>query len=273
MFINTISESKSKTFKDCQLKYRYKYVDRLPEPEAANTDALQFGSFIHKIFEDGYQATSLDQLTVIAEEAKKDYKFSDSYLPKIKTCLENFLRFNATLAETVSTEMVYEVVYDEKKDIKFNGIIDRVIKGRDGGYLVIDYKTSKRELSDLELYQNRQMQGYALAIHKKLGVPLDNIVVAHYYPLTNHFITCKYSANQIKHYIKEKVDQIWKIRKMKKDQFQAMQNQFCNWCAYQTVCPEFHPSIICEERIVALKAVKKAKHAKNTKARKPKKKN
>lgn len=257
MFINTISESKSKTFKECQLKYRYRYVDRLPEPDDAPTDALHFGSFIHKIFEDGYQATSLDQLLVIAEAAKKDYTFSESYTPKIKTCLENFLRFNATLAETVSTEMVYEVVYDAEKDIKFNGVIDRVIKGKDGGYLVIDYKTSKRELSELDLYQDRQMQGYAFAIHKKLGVPLDNIVVAHYYPLTNHFVSCKYSANQIKHYIKEKVEQIWKIRKMKKDQFVAMQNQFCNWCAYKPMCPEFNAGTVCEERISALKEAKK----------------
>jgi|TARA_Y100000310_G_scaffold139433_1_gene138733 putative RecB family exonuclease len=248
MFINTISESKSKTFKECQLKYRYRYVDRFKE-ERTNTDPLHFGSYIHKIFEDGYQATTLAQLSVIAEDVKKDYTFSKSYIPKIKTCLENFLRFNASLSETVSTEMVYEIVYDKEKDLKLNGIIDRVIKGTDGGYLVIDYKTSKRELSELDLYQDRQMQGYAYAIHKKLGVSFDKIVVAHYYPLTNHFVTCKYSLNQIRQYLREKVDQMWKIRKMKKDEFKAMQNQFCNWCGYKNLCPEFNSGRLCEERI------------------------
>jgi putative RecB family exonuclease len=264
MFINTISESKSKTFKECQLKYRYRYVDRFKE-ERTNTDPLHFGSYIHKIFEDGYQATTLAQLTVIADNVKKDYTFSESYTPKIKTCLENFLRFNASLSETVSTEMVYEVVYDKEKDLKLNGIIDRVIKGTDGGYLVIDYKTSKRELSELDLYQDRQMQGYAFAIHKKLGVPLSNIVVAHYYPLTNHFVTCKYSPNQIKHYLKEKVDQMWKIRKMKKEEFRAMQNQFCNWCGYKTLCPEFNSGRLCEERIEKLKEGRKNKRTSNRK--------
>jgi len=226
---------------------------------------LHFGSYIHKIFEDGYQATTLAQLTVIADNVKKDYTFSESYTPKIKTCLENFLRFNASLSETVSTEMVYEVVYDKEKDLKLNGIIDRVIKGTDGVYLVIDYKTSKRELSELDLYQDRQMQGYAFAIHKKLGVPLSNIVVAHYYPLTNHFVTCKYSPNQIKHYLKEKVDQMWKIRKMKKEEFRAMQNQFCNWCGYKTLCPEFNSGRLCEERIEKLKEGRKNKRTSNRK--------
>jgi len=256
MFINTISESKSKTFKECQLKYRYRYVDRIKEI-AKNTDALHFGSYIHKILEDGYQANSLADLTVIAENVKKDYSFSETYNPKIKVCLENFLRFNATLAETVATEMVYEIVHDAEKDIKLNGIIDRIIKGKDGGYLVIDYKTSKRELTELDLYQDRQMMGYAYAIHKKLGVSLDNIVVAHYYPLTNHFVTCKYSANQIHQYLREKIDQIWKIRKMKKADFQPMQNQFCNWCGYKSMCPEFNSGLVCEQRLQALKDAKK----------------
>jgi len=266
MFINTISESKSKIFKECQLKYRYRYIDRFKEQDK-NTDALHFGSFIHKVFEDGFEATTLSALTVIAENTKKDYPFSESYNPKIKKCLENFLRFNATLSETVATEMVYEVVYDKDKDIKLNGIIDRIIKGKDGGYLVIDYKTSKRELSELDLYQDRQMQGYAYAVHKKLGVPLDQIVVAHYYPITNNFVTCKYSPNQIKHYLHEKVDQVWRIRKMKKDQFKAMQNQFCNWCGYKSLCPEFNSGRLCEERI---QKIKQRRATKNTAANKKK---
>ena len=97
------------------------------------------------------------------------------------------------------------------------------------------------------------MQGYAYAVHKKLGVPLDQIVVAHYYPITNNFVSCKYSPNQIKQYLKEKVDQIWKIRKMKKDEFRAMRNQFCNWCGYKNLCPEFNSGRLCEERIENLK--------------------
>jgi len=258
MFINTISESKAKTFKECQLKYRYKYIDRFKE-EAKNKDALHFGSFIHKIFEDGFKATDVATLTTIAENIKKSYPFSESYNPKIKKCIENFLRFNASLEETVATELVYEIVYDKKYDIKLNGIIDRVIKGKDGGYLVIDYKTSKRELSKLDLYQNTQMQGYAYAVHKLLKVPLDKITVAHYYPITNHFINVSYSPAQIKTYLKEKVEAVWKIRKMKKDEFKAIQNQFCNWCGYQPLCPEFNSGRICEERISKLKSTKRKK--------------
>ena len=256
MFINTISESKSKTFTECQLKYRYRYVDRIKE-QSKNTDALHFGSFIHKILEDGVEATTLAELTVIADNVKKDYTFSESYDPKIEVCLKNFLRFNATLSDTVATEMVYEIVHDAEKDIKLNGIIDRIIKGKDGGYLVIDYKTSKRELKPIDLYQDRQMMGYAYAVHKKLGASLDNIVVAHYYPITNNFVTCKYSPSQIQKYLREKVDQVWKIRKMKKGDFCAMQNQFCNWCGYKDLCPEFVDPLSIENKIQRIKEDRK----------------
>ena len=264
MFINTISESKSKTFTECQLKYRYRYIDRFKE-ERSNTDALHFGSFIHKILEDGVAETTLVALTNIAESVKKDYTFSETYTPKIKTCLQNFLRFNATLEETVATELVYEVVYDEEKEIKLNGIIDRIIKGKNGGYLVIDYKTSKRELTELDLYQDRQMQGYAYAVHKLMKVPLDKITVAHYYPITNNFVTVKHSHTQIKKYLKEKVDQVWKIRKMKKPEFCAMQNQYCNWCGYKSLCPVFQDGRIIEERISKIKEDRSKKNKSNPK--------
>ena len=103
------------------------------------------------------------------------------------------------------------------------------------------------------------MQGYAYAVHKLLKVPLDKITVAHYYPITNHFINVSYSPSQIKTYLKEKVEAVWKIRKMKKDEFKAIQNQFCNWCGYQPLCPEFNSGRICEERISKLKSTKRKK--------------
>lgn len=230
------------------MKYRFNYIDYFKE-SPRDISPMTFGSYIHQIFEDGYQATSLDQLLVIAERLKKDYSFSDTYIPKIRICLENFLKFNATLGESIATEMVYEIVHDEEHEIKLNGIIDRVIKGTAGGILIIDYKTSKRESTQLDLYQDHQLMGYCYAMHKKLNVPIDEIVVAHYYPLTNHFVTVKYSPNQIHHYIKAKVDQIWKIRKMKKEDFKPMQNQFCNWCGFKDMCSEFNPGSLCEQRI------------------------
>ena len=105
------------------MKYRYRYVDRLPEPDDAPTDALHFGSYIHKILEDGVKAESEQELMRIAEEVKGSYKVSKKYDGKDRTCIQNFLKFNSGLGETVDTELVFEV--EVKDDITLNGVIAR----------------------------------------------------------------------------------------------------------------------------------------------------
>lgn len=247
MFINTISESKYSTFRQCKLKYRYKYIDRYEEDKGTNTDALHFGSYIHKILEDGVESTTFLELEQIAESLKPNYTFGKAYNPKIDICIKNFLKFNASLTETVATELVYEV--EAKGDITLNGIIDRVVIGKGGGYLIIDYKTSKREKSKMELFQDTQLKGYCYAVHKLYGVPIDEITVAHYYPLTDNLVTCKYSTTQIHNYLKNIVEEVWRIRKLKKVEFCPSENKFCNWCSYKSICPVFNSPNEVEGRL------------------------
>ena len=256
MYIKTISESKYQTFRQCQLKYRYRYVERLPEPEETNTEALHFGSYIHKVLEEGVNAQNEEELVRIAEEVKGSYKVSKKYTGKDLRCISNFLKFNAKLENTLATELVFEVPI--KDDMTLNGIIDRVIKGKDGGYLIIDYKTSKREKSKVELYQESQLKGYVYAISKLYDTPISNIVAAHYYPLTNNFVFVQYSIPQINSHLRKVTEEIWKIRKKKKEELRATRNEFCNWCAYKGACPEFCTTQEVYKKIEELKAKKKS---------------
>lgn len=247
MFINTISNSKRDTFKQCKLKYRYKYVDKLEEPDSLNTDALHFGSYIHKIFEDGVQSTTFEQLKGISEDLKGNYKFSKSYNNKIDPCLKNFLRLNASFSEVGTSEQHFNLEIAE--GITINGYIDRIIKGRNGGYLVLDYKTSKREKSKIDLFQDSQMKGYVYAVHKLYNIPIENITAGHYYPLSDNLVTVKYTSAQIRAHIKSVLDDVWKIRKAKKTDLTPMQNQFCNWCAYKSYCTEFNEGCVVQQRL------------------------
>ncbi len=256
MYINTISESKYQTFKQCQLKYCFRYVDRLPEPEEANTEALHFGSYIHKVLEDGVEAKTQEEMEQIAESVKGTWDISKKYEGKDSICFRNFLEFNAGLEGSIATELVFQVPV--KDDITLNGVIDRVIKGKDGGYLVIDYKTSKREKSKVDLYQDSQLKGYVYAISKLYDVPVKNIVAAHYYPLTNNFVHVQYSVPQINAHVKNIVDEVWKIRKKKKAELKPSRNDFCNWCAYKGLCPEYNDPQTCTKKFDELKAKKKS---------------
>jgi CRISPR/Cas system-associated exonuclease Cas4 (RecB family) len=231
VFCNTLSNSKRDVFIQCRLKYRRQYVEKAPPDPKQDVNALRFGS---------YKLDTVAELQTIAEARKSEYVFSAKKYPqsKIDTCITNFLRFNASLAETVGAELRYEV--EVGPGMTVNGIIDRVILGRDGGYLVIDYKTSKREKTKTQLYNDFQLMGYAYAIAKMFQVPLEKITCAHYYPLTDTFVSIKYTRAQISNYQKVIVDDIWTIRKLKKEQLCAQKNEFCDWCTYKYLCPLFN---------------------------------
>jgi len=254
MFINTISNSKRDTFKQCKLKYRYRYVDRIKDYDSSNTDALHFGSYIHQIFEDGVKLSKIEDLERLAEECKEKYSFAKSYNPKVAPCLKNFLRLNASLPEVGIPEQHFDIEISE--GITLNGYIDRIIKGKEGGYLVIDYKTSKREKSKIDLYQDPQLMGYVFAVHKLYDIPINQITAAHYYPLSDNLVSVQYTTNQIHAHIKHVIDDVWKIRKAKKPELVPIRNQFCNWCSYKSLCPEFTSTCLIEKRIDELKSKK-----------------
>lgn len=211
------------------------------------------------------KATTLEELVQIADGIRKTYNVSKAYKGKDLRCFKNFLTFNEKLTETVGIELVYEVPLVD--DILQNGIIDRVCKGTKGGLLVIDYKTSKREKTKVELYQDSQLKGYVNAISNLYKVPVSNIVAAHYYPLTNNFVPVTYSNPQINAWKRGIVEKVWRIRKAKKEDMKPSRNEFCNWCDFKPVCIEFNDNHTCNSRIKELKA-KKIKLNEEKKAKK-----
>ena len=136
------------------MKYKYNYVNRYESTDIGNTGALHFGSFIHEIFEKGYTSTSLNQLLEIANGLKDKYDFPDKYNKDIEKCLKNFLRFNAQLPKETLIE--HHFVEEVIEGIKHEGYIDRIVKSPSGTVLVIDYKTSRREKSKFELFNDNQ---------------------------------------------------------------------------------------------------------------------
>lgn len=247
VFIDLISNSKLDTFKQCKWKYRLTYVDKIQGDPPLHDEQLKFGQYIHKIFEEGTKAASVKELHTLAEHYRPQYKVPFDYNSKIETCLKNYFKFNAKLTETVATELKYELEVAE--GIKVNGVIDRIVKGTENGYLVIDYKTSKKEKNKFELYQDTQLQGYCYAISKLYNTDVANITCAHYYPLTNNFVPVKYGHKRIAAYVRMMVDNVWKIRKLKKEQLEPRQNEYCDFCSFKNYCPMYVEAATLQVRL------------------------
>ena len=256
-----MSPSKIKVYDECKLKYKLRYIDRVPDKynENSSKDAMHFGSYIHKIFELGVEAKSEEELWDIAKEQRDKYEFGPEKEKLTGKCITNFFKFNAKLSETVSAELVFTEQMTD--DFTINGIIDRVIKGTTGKYLVIDYKTSKRASTQRDLYRDPQMLMYAAAIHKRYNIPIGDITVSHYYPHLDKLVSICYPASQVNSYIKgELKNKIWDIRKRKTTDFPPVTNRFCDWCGYKDICPSFNskPGVLA-------KAIDEAKEERQSK--------
>tara|TARA_R100000458_G_scaffold1977_4_gene1656 strand:- start:2310 stop:3140 length:831 start_codon:yes stop_codon:yes gene_type:complete len=238
MFIDKLSPSKIKVFDECKAKYKFKYIDYLKEDynENLSTDALQFGQFIHKVLEDGVDCSAYEDLREIARSVRNQYTFSKEKEALTERSLRNFAIFNSQLTHTVSTEMNFSVE-SPCAGYNINGIIDRIVLGKTGDLLVIDYKTSKRAASKRDLYNDAQMQMYSYAVHKMYDVPIDKITVAHYYPHLDKFVAIKYSSKHIAVFLNAQKGKVWDIRKRKKVDFHPVINRFCDWCGYKDICP------------------------------------
>lgn len=270
MFINKLSPSKLQVYSDCKLKYKLRYIERLSEDlnPNLNTDALQYGSYIHKIFEDGNDATTIEELEQLAEDLRPNYHFPDEKMKNTQKSLENFLALQEKLrskTEDVSTEMAFSV--DCGNDIALNGIIDRVVKNENGEYLVIDYKTSKRAKTKMDLFKDPQMVIYAFAIAQMFKVPVNKIRCAHYYPHLDKLVDIQYTQAHVNNEVKKAIQKVWEIRKKKADEFPPRPNTFCRWCPFYTVCPKGEGSEkLLSEALAADKEKKAAKKTEKDKA-------
>jgi putative RecB family exonuclease len=192
-----LSVSKMKTFKDCRLKYKFTYIDKLPRKD---WDHLVYGSVVHDILErfhkelmkgnalainlvmgQAYREGMEKFASKVSKEQKKEaYNLLKTYLGIInKEIVEG------RMPEVLALEEPFFVDMDGK--ILLNGLIDKVQRDSDNLLHVQDYKTSKqkkyleKDLFQLKVYayvkflQNKELDkvrtSYVMLKHNFDTVP------------------------------------------------------------------------------------------------------
>ena len=170
------SFSRLSSFQQCPYQWKLQYIDCA---KGENNAFAEFGLLSHKILEK-YAKDELElfELSMVYDEKYDDFiehKFpynkhvdlNESYKKQGKDYFDNFSGFGDY--EIISIEEEFEFVMD---NIKIKGLLDLLVKDKDGNYHIIDHKSSdpKSAKSAKAKEYWKQMTLYAIWVYVKYGV-------------------------------------------------------------------------------------------------------
>jgi RecB family exonuclease len=245
---NQFSFSRIKTFHQCPLRYRYRYLKGMREAFRSIESFL--GSTVHSVLEWLYgrrndsSSPSLEAaLDQFALEWETSWSENVAVIKSETTAPESFrlgremvARFHrGTFASDASDTIALEQRYSIRlgPDAVFTGIADRVGRTENGRLFVVDYKTSGRRGTAAEFSEGLQAPMYASCA---LRLEPDDEALAGYHYLrlgatSWHRVTAA-RADELVHRFRELVSEVRSAT-----EFPARPGILCAWCGFNAVCP------------------------------------
>ena len=147
----TLSVSKAKTFQECQAKFKFCYIEKLPR---VDQDFHIFGKYLHQILENFHAELmknperKSDWRPVMKEAWDSAYAEYNTQITGVqyKEAQKLIKEYEAILEEegipeVTGVEKDFYISLDDK--VLLNGFIDRIQIDKDGMIHVADYKTTK----------------------------------------------------------------------------------------------------------------------------------
>jgi len=248
------SHSRLSTFETCKKKFQLRYVLDLPE-DSEGVEAF-VGKRVHEILERLYVFVERDQVPSLKKVIERYHaNFNEHYDPGsiriVRTgldrefyrdlgvrCIEEFYHrhypFDAD--ETLGLEKRVLFDLDAAGEYAMQGIIDRVVRARDGAIEIQDYKTGKYVPSQKQLDADRQLALYQIGVAREYGEGEPIRLVWHYLA-KNQIRTSTRTPEQLESLKREVIGLIDEIRATR--EYPAKKNNLCDWCGYKRFCPAF----------------------------------
>ena len=163
----SMSYSRLETFKSCEAKYFYQYIDKQPR---STNGAAAMGTAVHSVLEksDLNDLDLKDMLYQLELEFEAEDPDGDMITRELKEAARELLgefvdRHYGDTFETLGKELNFNVVIGNGY---FTGFIDRVDITPSGGILIQDYKAGKWKVAKKDVPTNMQLGLYACAIRK-----------------------------------------------------------------------------------------------------------
>ncbi|MDY5584816.1 MAG: PD-(D/E)XK nuclease family protein [Arcanobacterium sp.] len=247
-----LSPSRISDFRKCPLKFRFRSIDKLPEPPSLV--ALR-GTLVHSVLEHLFDLApqlrtenSAQELLAPRWEAlvKEDPSLSELFTTESEftTWFESarplitkyFTMENPRMLEPIAREGFVNTTLPS--GIAIRGIIDRIDQAPNGDLRVVDYKTGKSPRPQYQEEAIFQMRFYATALfHERQQLPLRTQLV---YLQDGRTLTYDPTMEDVRT-INQEVASVWgNIReRIASGNFETKKGPLCNWCSFQEFCPEY----------------------------------
>jgi putative RecB family exonuclease len=248
------SHSRISTFEQCQLKFKFEYIDEAETEVEASVEAF-LGTRVHETLEKLYQDLKFQKLNTLQEllhfyndEWDKNWNeririVRDNYKPEnfrkmgeqfITDYYNKYQPFNQ--AKTIGLEMQIILKLDDKGEYVLQGYIDRLASPSEGVYEIHDYKTSNSLPTQDHVDTDRQLALYSIAV-KEMFKDCKKVILTWHYLAFNKEIRSERSEEQLEELKKEVIEAIKQIEST--TEFKPQESSLCEWCDYKELCPKF----------------------------------
>lgn len=243
----SLSATSIDTYNNCPLKYKYRYVDNIPE--APEKTYFQLGKVIHKIlelFHKNKRSSFGDLINLLDTHWKNgDYQYKqerEQNREDAEIMLKNYWNYiQLNPVNTLYTEHWFSF---NTRYANLKGKCDRIDLDDEKNITIIDYKTSKKPKTEMKLKKDIQLGIYAI-FSVFNGIKLENnILKAFPKKLSKLFlresepeVSVVFTTADIDQFAK-KIKEV--AENIQKGKFEPCKGRYCDWCDYkELLCPEF----------------------------------
>lgn len=233
-----LSHSSITLYNECPQKYKFKYVDKIPEKPR---HFFSFGQSVHLALEYFYgpkepKAPSLEDLLKHYREiwVKPGYRDENQEAEYFEEGRQILTRFYDKHAKSFHVPFSVEYNFNfEYEGVPLTGKVDRIDKLPDGRLSILDYKTGKK-LAAGRLDIDAQLTMYQFACESQLGAEVGELIFYHLPTLKEHR-----TVRRDKPLVKELTSRIVETAEgITKDRFDPKPTEnVCRWCDYKPLCP------------------------------------
>ena len=247
-----LSPSRISDFRQCPLLFRFRTIDRLPEPPST---AATRGTLVHAVLERLYDLPASARTLVAAtalldpewerlcesepelRELFRDAESLSAWMRSATALLDTYFRTeDPRRLEPAERELLCEV--ELPSGVLLRGIIDRLDVARDGALRVVDYKTGRSPSERFSAGALFQMRFYALMLWRLRGVVPRRLQLV--YLGDGQVLT--YDPDESALLATERmVEAIWDAieKATRARDFPPNRSRLCDWCSHKALCPAF----------------------------------